>query len=243
MTRSRKEILQSSARGILTRSGRQTNKEAPSLLIEAQPIRTRISGGKAYKTASDKSDSNSNTSRVTKAKGPVDTSRLGGTTPNKTSITPRSNRSSELPATDCKAGKTRSSHSTPVQDVNSLFQRVPLKTIQPVVSGVKPNNHPPTIRSFSHHAPPDLVNSTNISEGFIKSIIARWSPKWFDECGKKIVMSSQRDKRSKHSTKTVAINVLYLHCSFCQSCAANQPEPSEDHAIFLPTPDKILFTK
>ena len=198
MTRSRKEILLSSARGILTRSGRQTNKEAPSLLIDAQPIRTRISGGRAYKTASDKSDSNSNTSRVTKAKAPADTSRLSGTTPNKTSITPRSNRSSELPATDCKAGKTRSSHSTPVQDVNSLFQRVPLKTIQPVVSGLKPNNHPPTIRSSSHHIPPDLVNSTNISEGFIKSIITRWSPKWFDECGKKVVLSSQRDKRLKH---------------------------------------------
>ena len=199
MTRSRKEILQNSARGILTRSARQTNKEAPSRLIDAQPIRTRISGGKAYKTASDKNDSNSNTSRmVAKAKGPADTSRLSGTTPNKTSITPRSNRSSELPLTDCKPGKTRSSNSTPVQDVNSLLQRVPLKTIQPIVSGVKPDNHPPTIRSSSHHAPPDMMNSTNISEGFIKSIIARWSPKWFDECGKKIVLSSCHDKCSKY---------------------------------------------
>ena len=135
-----------------------------------------------------------NPNAMTRGKASADTSRLGGTTPNKTSITPISNRCSELPVT----AKTRSSNSTPVQEANSVFQRVPLNTIQPVVSGVKPNNRPPTIRSSSHHVPPDLVNTTNISESFIKSIITRWSPKWFDECGKKIILSSQKTCSSKY---------------------------------------------
>ena len=38
-------------------------------------------------------------------------------------------------------------------------------------------------RQSSHHTGGNLQNTTNVTESFIKSIITRWSPKWFDECG------------------------------------------------------------
>ena len=191
LTRSRKDILEKSARGISTRSGKQTNKEIPTMLIEAQPMRTRISGGKSYKTASDKNEPVADGSRTSKGTRPsgATSANTSSFSMNKSSTVPqsRNTRSNKQPVKSENSGKTHSKSSVPVSEPSSIFQRALLVSIQHKAN-TSGKQSVDSSRQFthqsSHHTGRNLQNTTNITESFIKSIITRWSPKWFDECGR-----------------------------------------------------------
>ena len=187
LTRSRKEIFEKSTRSISTRSGKQINKPAPTMLIEAQPMRTRISGGKSYKTAGDKSDTVSDESRDKQRSNSVHGNTSGVNVSKISAAAIPRKEASRQPVNESASGKTPNNSSVPVSEPSGIFQRTSLvggiSRKQPTDSSKLPGRLP-----CHHHSAPNLQNTTGISESFIRSIIIRWSPKWFDECGMSMLM-------------------------------------------------------
>ena len=189
VTRSRREILESSLSGISTRSGKKTNKQTLARLIDAQPMRSRISGGRAYKTASDKSDTVATQGRTSKENKGLPNSDIATNVNKKTLLATSTSRNTRFigpPELSNKSGNIGSNCSTSTREPNGFFQRAPQTAIQSIdnISRKQSSDSSvPVSRCSSYHAALDLQNRTNITESFVKSVITRWSPKWFDECG------------------------------------------------------------
>ena len=185
MQRTRKTVKE-----VWSASCAKREKEATKAqLIDARPLRSRISGGAAYKTASDTpSTPLSSEIRPTRQTRPAQQENIGGKQIGFGAYS-GAHRTSEQDTRSSRPERLVGLASRAIQPTpGGLYSRVPFSSVQTnTTSGPRPTRSPvPLSRSLSlSYQAPDLTHNPQINVNFLKSVITRWSPKWFDESGKK----------------------------------------------------------